>query len=112
MKKIIFAMLITVLIQAANTCSAYDNYLGDYHTGYHAYIMTETINYNSYYPADATRASCTIKTINGNDTIYIDYNYWKDYNNLWRYSNSQGYSGYIDSSANISRKALYYILGR
>jgi len=93
-------------------CIAYDFYIGEYHTGYKAYIMSETIRYNTIYAADATNAACTIRAVKGNSVLYIDYRYWKDYDNVWHYSNSQGYSGYIDSSANISRKALYFILSR
>lgn len=113
MKKFLSVMLLifAIIFVGAQKVSAYDNYIGTYHTGYSAYIMTETIWYNTYYPADATKVSCTIRACKGNSTIYITYNYWKDYN-TWYYSNSQGYSGYIDSSANISRKALYYILSR
>lgn len=113
MKKILMALIFAVCIFSIQSkVFAYDDYIGVYHTGYNAYIMTETIRYNTYYPADSTKVSCTIKAISGNDVIYISYDYWKDYDNYWHYSNSQGYSGYIDSSANISRKALYYILGR
>ena len=111
MKKFLLAIFfLLTLVNFSGVCNAYDSYLGEYHTGYKAYIMSETIRYNTIYAADATNAHCTVKAIKGNDVIYIDYDYWKNYNNSWQYSNSQGYRGYIDSSANISRKALYFIL--
>ena len=112
MKKVLALMFLSAILifSAQEKVFASDVYLGDYQTGYAAYIMTETINFNSYHPADATKISCTIKALGEGRTLYITYDYWKDYNNSWHYSNSQGYSGYINSSANISRKALYYVL--
>ena len=114
-KRLAMTMLIAVSLiivgGSSNKADAYNVHIGTYSTGYEAYIMTETISFNSAYAADATSAYCTIRAIKGNSVLYIDYNYWKDHNNNWRYSNSQGYSGRIGSSANISRKALYYILG-
>ena len=115
MKKKILAVTffsIIIFFSAQNKVEAYEDYIGTYHTGYEAYIMTEKIWFNTYYPADATKVSCTIKAYKGRSILYITYDYWKDYNNSWHYSNSQGYSGYVDSSANISRKALYYVLSR
>ena len=114
MKKFLSILILSaILILSVNEkVFAYDDYIGVYHTGYNAYIMTETIRYNSSYPADATKVSCTIKALGEGRTLYITYDYWKDYSNSWHYSNSQGYSGYVDSSANISRKALYYILSK
>ena len=108
---VFFVASLVVINGQNNLAEAYNVHIGTYSTGYEAYIMTETISFNSAYAADATSAYCTIRAIKGNSVLYIDYNYWKDHNNNWRYSNSQGYSGRIDSSANISRKALYYILG-
>ena len=108
---VILLMSVFFIFGQNNKAEAYDVYLGDYSSGYHAYLMTDTIVIPNVAPADARKISCTVKGVLGDSILYITYNFYKDDYNNWKYYNSQGYSGYIDSSANISRKALYYILG-
>ena len=98
------AFAVIVSCGQGNRAEAYDYYLGDYHTGLKAYVMTETF----YFESRAT-FQATVKAVNSSGKVvdYIKYYFDGGAGQPPTYSNSQGYSGLV-SEGNISRKLWEY----
>ncbi len=109
MKKFLITVLVTFAIIFSctdNRAEAYDYYLGDYHTGLKAYVMTETLYFESMRTFHAT-----VKAVNSSGRVvdYITYYFDGAPGQPETYSNTQGYSGLV-SSGNISRKLFEYAM--
>ena len=109
MKKIFSVLLLTaiiILVSGQEKVSAYDYYIGTYATGLKAYAMTETLHFES-----RATFQCRVKAANSSGKIVSYIDYWYDGGAGVRptWSNSQGYSGYVDDGkGNISKKLYDY----
>ena len=102
---VIFATMILIGSQN-NFASATDIYIGTYHTGYQAYVLSDTLYFSEI--ERYRDFSITVKAVKGNDIIYIDYEIWSaGPGKPFQFKNSQGYSGYVDKG-NISKKLRDY----
>lgn len=109
MKKFLITVIVTFAIIFSctdNRAEAYDYYLGDYHTGLKAYVMTETLYFEDYRNFHAT-----VKAVNSSGRVveYITYYFEGAAGEQPTYSNSQGYSGRV-FDGNISRKLWEYAM--
>lgn len=109
MKKILSAVIFSVMILISsqnNSASATDIYLGTYHTGYQAYVLSDTLYFSKI--ERYRDFSATVKAVKKNDVIYIDYEIWSaGPGEPFQFQNSQGYRGYVDNG-NISKKLFDY----
>ena len=98
------AFAVIVSCGQGNRAEAYDYYLGDYHTGLKAYVMTETLEFQSSFTFQAT-----VKAVNSSGKVVDSITYYFDggAGQPPTYSNSQGYSGLV-REGNISRKLYEY----
>ena len=97
MKKFFAAILFAVMIFIGNSsANAQDVYVGTSNTtGWDCYLMTETMH-----EINVNRFEVTLKMVTRSRSIkYLDYTFWRDNGGAsWWFSNSQGYSGKVDSN--------------
>jgi len=96
MKKFFCVMLlatIIIFIGGQNKTFAYDYYVGTYSTGFHAYLMTDTLHFYGNYRWYTVR----IKASNGRQTVYVDYSFDGAAGRRETFKNSQGYGGVVES---------------
>lgn len=75
-------------------------YVGTYNSGMKAYIIPGTLKLSS------DRNSCNVRIVaegNSGNISYLDYHIWREGNSL-NFSNSEGYSGVINSNMRVENK--------
>lgn len=78
-------------------------YVGTYSDGTSVYLLTETVRYNGR--QGVQDYSCRVRA--GYD--YLQYHFWYE-NSGWKYSNNEGYSGYVyDGSSPVAANICNYI---
>ena len=96
---LILAIALMFVTAQDNRVEARQQYVGSYSDGSDVYLLTETVIIQSRHPYSF---NCTVKV--GYD--YLDYSFFP-YKGSPYYRNSEGYEGYVNSSASPVASAIY-----
>lgn len=104
-KKIFMMMLLAVsimLVGIQNPAEAREQYVGNYSDGSAVYLLTQSVNIESYSPYTF---SCSIRV--GRD--YIDYLFFPR-NGSPYYRNSEGYEGFVNEASPVAAAIYRYVV--
>ena len=103
---VFFAATLLIVSGQMSTAQAVEVYVGSYSDGTAVYLLTETIKERNY--SGSARFWCTVRA--GRD--YLNYEFWSSASDswVWRYKNSEGYSGSVyDGSSPVAAAILNYM---
>ena len=106
MRKFFVTMMLAVaIVFIGSQAEAREVYVGSYSDGTDVYLLTESISMGRPSPS-GLQFTCQVRA--GGD--YLNYRFYgvgyNMYNRRMRYENSEGYSGYVDSSSPVAA-AIY-----
>ena len=110
MRKFFVTMMLAVaLVFIGSQAEAREVYVGTYSDGAAVYLITETVHINQRNPG-GLGFTCRVRA--GRD--YLTYRFWisgdtaRDRNT--HYENSEGYSGYVNSSSPVAVAIYRYVM--